>query len=160
MSLIMMAASLVLASVTIVSPLAGALEVPGDARLSRDRHVAVRGVCCPGFTIPGVAEPLAILALTLLLASLVRTTWPFWLVALALVAETIAHALHWVLIASMNGVWPTGESRRASPGPRFDPGPDDRRGLQDRWERSHIDRTLDLTAAFVLLVAATLAPAG
>ena len=150
MVMMLTAASLVLASVTIVSPLAGALEVPGDVRLSRERYVTIRGVYYPGFTLAGVAEPLAVLALGVLLASVAQTTWPFALVASALAAEALAHLLYWILIAPMNGVWIADDRPRpASPG---------RDALQDRWERSHIYRTLASTAAFVLLVAATLAP--
>jgi hypothetical protein len=156
MTAIMMAASLVLASVTIVSPLAGALEVPGDVRLSRRHYVAVRGVYYPGFTIGGVAEPLAILALCVLLACTASATLPFLLVALALAAEALAHLLYWVLIVPMNGVWLSWESRLAS----ADADPQDRAALQDRWERSHVYRVVASTAAFVLLVASTLAPPG
>ncbi len=148
---ILMAFALVLASVTIVSPLAGALDVPGDVRLARDRYLAVGGVYYPGFTVSGVAEPLAILALAVLLASVAQSSWAFWLIALALAAEALAHGLYWFLIAPMNAAWLTSERLAARP---------DRAALLDRWERSHVYRALASTAAFALLVAAALAPAG
>jgi Domain of unknown function (DUF1772) len=158
MNTILMAASLILASVTIVSPLAGALEVPGDVQLSRERYLAVRGIYYPGLTVAGVAEPLAIVVIGFLLASVSPAMPSFWLVALALAAEALAHLLYWLLIVPMNGVWMTGESLRATPVPGIDAA--DRSALQDRWERSHIYRAVASTAAFALLVAATLAPLG
>ena len=162
MNAILLAASLILASVTIVSPLAGALEVPGDVRLSRGCYVAVRGRYYPGFTVAGVAEPLSIVAICALLASLSAATLAFWLVGLALVAEALAHLLHWVLIAPMNGVWLAGETLPTTVAPESGTGRDspDRSALQDRWERCHVARAVASTAAFVLLVAATLADVG
>jgi len=155
MNTILFAAALVLASVTIVSPLAGALDAPGDVQLSPARYVAVRGVYYPGLTIPGVAEPLSIVTLSVLLAALSPATAPFWLVALALAAEVLAHLLYWVLIVPMNGVWLAKEraldvwfGREIVQG--------DRMALQDRWERSHVYRVIASTAAFAFLVAATL----
>ncbi len=151
MTLILLAAALVLASVTIVSPLAGAFEMAGDMRLERGRYVSVGGVYYPGLTIAGVAEPLAIFVLVFLLASLLPMGLPFFFVALALAAEALAHLLYWVLIAPMNRVWLTDNSppaqtdvqgRLASP--------------RDAWELSHVYRLLASTLAFVLLVAATL----
>jgi hypothetical protein len=159
MNTILFAAALVLASVTIVSPLAGALEAPGDVQLSRARYVAVRGVYYPGLTIPGVAEPLAIVALCVLLASMSPPTSTFWLVALALAAEALAHFLYWALIVPMNGLWLAGESPPADIldfrfGPKI--AASDQMALQDRWERSHVYRAIASTAAFVFLIAATL----
>ncbi|RBP12895.1 uncharacterized protein DUF1772 [Roseiarcus fermentans] len=156
MNLIMMAAALVLASVTIVSPLAGAFEVPGDASFSADRYVAIGGLYYPGFTIAGVAEPLAILALGVLLASVARETWPFWLIALALAAEALSHLLYWVLIAPVNGLLLAGDARPAP----AEADRNERIALRERWELSHVCRALASTLAFVLLVAATLASAG
>jgi len=155
MNTILFATALVLASVTIVSPLAGALDAPGDVQLSPARYVAVRGVYYPGLTIPGVAEPMALVTLALLLASISPTTAPFWLVALALAGEALAHLLYWVLIAPLNGVWLAKEpaldfwfGRETAPG--------DRTALQNRWERSHVYRAIASTAAFAFLVAAAL----
>ena len=113
----------------------------------------------PGLTIPGVAEPLAVVTLTVLLASLSLSTAPFWLVALALAAEALAHLLYWVLIVPMNGLWLAKEpvspdSLDAWLGREIVGG--DRVALQDRWERSHVYRAIASTAAFAFLVAATL----
>ena len=151
MTLILLAAALVLASVTIVSPLAGAFEMAGDMRLERGRYVSVGGVYYPGFTIAGVAEPLAIFVLVFLLASLLPGGLPFLFVALALAAEALAHLLYWVLIAPMNRVWLTDE-------PMAQTDVQGRlAGLRDAWELSHVYRLLASTLAFVLLIAATLA---
>ena len=163
MNTILFAAALVLASVTIVSPLAGALDAPGDVQLSRTRYVAIRGVYYPGLTIPGAAEPLAIVTLSVLLASMSPSTAPFWLVALALAAEALAHLLYWVLIVPLNALWLAKETLPADVpdlwlGREVDR--DDRIALQDRWERSHVYRAIASSAAFALLVAATLARPG
>ena len=147
MSLILMSATLVLASVTIVSPLAGVNDVRGDVRLSRERYVAVRGMYYPGFTFEGVAEPLAILALAVLLASIAKSTPEFWLIALALIAEAVAHLLYWLLIVPMNRAWLAGETHAA-----------DRAKLMELWERRHIYRSVASTAAVAFLAAAILAP--
>ncbi len=160
MTVILLAASLVLASVTIVAPLAGALEAPGAVRLSRESYVVVRGLYYPGFTIAGVAEPLAIFALCVLLASVARTTWPFALVAAALAAEALAHLLYWVLIAPMNEVWLVGDGPPASRSPAEETDREYRTALRDRWELSHVYRLLASTLAFVLLVAASLVVTG
>jgi len=147
MPVILTSATLVLPSVTIVSPLAGVHDVRGDVRLSRERSVAVRGFYYPGFTFEGLAEPLAILALSALLASVVRSTPEFWLIALALAAEAAAHLLYWVLIVPMNKDWLADETHAA-----------ERTALLDRWERRHIYRSVASTAAVALLAAAILAP--
>jgi len=162
MNVMMLAASLILASVTIVSPLAGALEVPGDVQLSRDSYLAVRGIYYPGFTIAGVAEPLAVVVICALLASLSPAMPAFWLVALAFAAEALAHLLYWLLIVPMNRVWLAAESVPTASAPQATTGGEtaDRTALQDRWERCHVCRAVASTAAFVLLVAATLAEVG
>lgn len=147
MAVILVSATLVLASVTIVSPLAGAHDVRGDVRLSRERYVAVRGMYYPGFTFEGLAEPLAILALAVLLTSIERSTPEFWLIALALAAEAVAHLLYWVLIVPMNRAWLSGETHAS-----------ERAALLDLWERRHIYRSVASTAAVAVLAAAILAP--
>jgi hypothetical protein len=162
MSLILMASALVLASVTIVSPLAGALEAPGDVRLERESYVAVRGVYYPGFTIAGVAEPLAVVVLALLLVSMSGGTLPFWLVALALAAEALAHLMYWVMIAPMNGAWldDPRRTRAANVWTARTAASGEEIALRDRWEVAHVCRALAATLAFVVLVAATLAASG
>ena len=146
MSAILISATLVLASVTIVSPVAGVNDVRGDVRLSRDRYVSVRGLYYPGFTFAGLAEPLAILALAVLLASVARSTPEFWLIALALIAETVAHLLYWLLIVPLNRAWLAGETH--APG---------RAEFMELWERRHIYRSVASTAAVAFLAAAILA---
>jgi hypothetical protein len=83
-----------------------------------------RSAACyyPGFTFEGLGEPLAILALAVLLASIARSTPEFWLIALALAAEAAAHLLYWLLIVPMNRAWLAGETHTA-----------DRAALLDLW---------------------------
>ena len=79
---------------------------------------------------------------------------PFWLVALALAAEALAHLLYWVLIVPMNGVWLKEPALDVWLGRENVQG--DRTALQERWECSHVCRAIASTAAFAFLIAATL----
>ena len=76
--------------------LAHALELPGKRRLSRDQYLTVQAIYYPGFTLGGIAEPLAIV----LLAALMYLTWaqalPFYLESGA-VAAVLAVQLIYIL---------------------------------------------------------------
>jgi hypothetical protein len=62
--------SLIIVVLAMVPALAHALELPGKLRLGRDAYFAVQPIYYPGFTIAGLAEPVAIvLILVLLLAT-------------------------------------------------------------------------------------------
>jgi hypothetical protein len=60
--------SIVLVAVAMAQALAHALELPGKMRLGKDTYLAVQQIYYPGFSIGGAAEPLAIIALIVLLA--------------------------------------------------------------------------------------------
>jgi hypothetical protein len=63
----MIAISLFLVVLTVVTSFAHVLELPGKMRLTRDQYLTVQPIYYPGFTYAGVAEPLSIVALAVLL---------------------------------------------------------------------------------------------
>jgi hypothetical protein len=159
----MIAISLFLVVLTVVTSLAHVLELPGKMRLTRDQYLTVQPIYYPGFTYAGVAEPLSIVALAVLLWLSPRFTAAFWLLALALVAAMLTHLLYWVLVAPVNRVWLRGEalpeSARRFFGMTEHAGETDWTALRDRWEWSHVCRAATSMTAFLLLVAVALAPA-
>ena len=148
----------VLAAIAMVPAVAHALELPGKLRLGKQEYLAVQAIYDPGFTLAGIAEPVAILAA---LALLVFTPMPtqFWLVALALAALVIMHAIFWLVTQPVNKFWLsdtelTQAARRFFGGARSTVGEADWIALRDRWEWSHLARAIVAAAAFVLLVIA------
>jgi hypothetical protein len=77
----MTAISLFLVVLTVATSLAHALELPGKMRLSREQYLAVQAIYYPGFTYAGLAEPLSIVALAVLLLLSHGLAASFWLVA-------------------------------------------------------------------------------
>lgn len=148
---------LILVTVTVSLSLAHALELPGKMRLNREQYLAVQPIYYPGFTYAGICEPAAVIVLALLLALTPSQAPAFWLVAAALAAAILVHALYWVLTAPVNKVWMQGQKLSGSAQKFFGTGgPENRDGriLRDRWERSHVYRAIAAAAAFLLLAAA------
>lgn len=138
-------------------------ELPGKMRLSREEYLAVQPIYYPGFTYAGVAEPLSVLALAFLLGLTPNSTTEFWFLAFALAAAILTHLLYWILVAPVNKAWLRKEALPIPARQFFDAAPEvsgtDWTSLRDRWEWSHVCRAVTSTAAFLLLVAATLASA-
>jgi hypothetical protein len=141
---------IVLAAIGMGLSLAHALELPGKRRLDRDTYLAVQRIYVPGFGIGGFfGEFGAIIAtLALVLVTPIGTT-TFWLTVAALGCLLAEHAIFWLVTQPVNRFWgkplPTGSDWTA---------------LRDRWEGSHLVRSIAAAAAFLLLVAAAvLAPA-
>jgi hypothetical protein len=147
---------------TVATSLAHALELPGKMRLSREQYLAVQAIYYPGFTYAGLAEPLSIVALAVLLLLSHGLAASFWLVALALAAAMLTHLLYWVLVAPVNKVWLKGEALSAPArqffGSREDRDRTDWISLRNRWEWSHVCRAASSMAAFLLLLVAVLGP--
>lgn len=152
--------TLFLVVATLVTSAAHTLEAPGKLRLSREHYLAVQHICYPGFTIAGAAEPLAILALFALLLFAPGETRQFWLIAGALGASTATHLLYWLLTAPVNKVWLADEAMATGAKGFFaaaaDAGSADWRVLRDRWERSHIYRSVTALLSFLALALALL----
>jgi hypothetical protein len=150
-------------AITMTLSLAHALELPGKLRLSRQEYLAVQPIYYPGFTRAGLAEPISIVVVALLLAMTPYGTAEFWLTAGALVAAVATHVLYWTLTAPVNKVWLKDEELSASAqrffGASTGGGVDDAGWtvLRDRWERSHVYRAVTAMAAFVLVVIALVA---
>jgi hypothetical protein len=154
--------ALVLVVVTLSLSLAHALEWPGKMRLGREQYLAVQPIYYPGFTFAGVCEPAAVLALIALLILTPGGTPAFWLVAGALAAAGLVHALYWILTAPVNRVWMQEQSLPASAQKFFGTGESaqeqqDWKTLRNRWERSHFYRAIAATCAFLLLALAIVA---
>jgi hypothetical protein len=76
--------SVILVAVAMGLALAHALELPGKLRLTKDEYFLVQPIYYPGFTIGGIAEPLSLIATTILLVLTPLTSRAFWLTLLAL----------------------------------------------------------------------------
>jgi hypothetical protein len=150
--------TVILIALAMVPALAHALELPGKRRLPREAYVTVQRIYYPGFTIAGIAEPVAIIATTALLALVPRGAAAFWLVLAGWLALLGMHAVYWLVTHPVNKFWVQGApmsragSRFFSTGAGGNAG-DDWTRLRDRWEYSHVARAALVGVSFVALVA-------
>jgi hypothetical protein len=160
MPVILKLASLLLVVATVIPSAAHVLELPGKLRLTREQYLAVQPIYYPGFTIVGAAEPLAVIALAVLLALTPGATPAFWLIAAAVAATALTHLLYWTLTAPVNQVWIRNESISGGAQRFFAASGSatvtDWTLLRDRWERSHLCRAATSLIALVLLAIALL----
>ena len=77
-------------------------ELPGKVRLPKEAHVTVQRIYYPGFTIAGVGEFAAFIAVALLLWSTPRGTAAFWLALGALLGVLAMQAVYWIAIHPIN----------------------------------------------------------
>jgi hypothetical protein len=153
--------SLLLVSAAMAFALAHAAELPGKLRLGREAYAAVQTIYYPGFTIGGIAEPAAIVAL----GALVLTTatadpiWP-WLVG-ALMAMLAMQATYWLMTHPVNRVW-LKDQKMGDAGTTFFESmaakdrlrTDEWTALRSRWEWSHVIRSGFAVAGLSLLAIA------
>ena len=158
MAIALKIAALFVVAVTMALSLAHALELPGKMRLTREQYLAVQPIYYPGFTYAGACEPIAVLALAVLLI-VTPGSVQFWLIVGAFVAAALTHILYWTLTAPVNKAW-LKDTKLSSGAQRFF-GADNTvkntenwTALRDRWERSHVLRAGSSTTAFVLLAIA------
>ena len=85
--------TLVILAIPMSTVVAHALELPGKRRLGREDYLTVQGIYYPGFTRAGIGEPVAILALVLLLF-LTPASPAFWLTAGALAAIAFSNHIY------------------------------------------------------------------
>lgn len=149
--------------IAVALALAHPLELPGKLRLPKDQYLAVRQIYYPGFTIGGIAEPLGLLLLIGLLFLTPFGSKSFWLIAAALLALAAMHAAYWLLTHPVNNFWLKDVKLKAAGGAFFglgsrsgDPSTHepDWTQLRDRWEFSHVVRTMFGLASLILLVTA------
>jgi Domain of unknown function (DUF1772) len=149
--------SLLLAAIVMALSLAHALEYPGKRWLDRETYLAMQAVYYPGFTIGGAAEPLSIIAVLALLVMTPAGTLPFWLTLIALLALVAVQAVFWLVTQPVNKHWLKGTNLSGAGAAFFGKAPaaqEDWMGLRDRWEYSHIARSVLAVLAFLCLAAA------
>jgi hypothetical protein len=153
--------ALALTAAALAFALAHAAEFPGKLRLDQATYRAVQPIYYPGFTIGGISEPLAILALLVLLALTPRAAPSFLWTAIALVAVAAMQAVYWFGTHPVNNFWLEGQQLRGLGASFFSFGqgnelPADWTQLRDRWEYSHVIRAvLGLIGFLCLAVAIT-----
>jgi hypothetical protein len=152
--------SVILAAIVLAPALAHLAELPGKRRLAKADYFVVQKIYYPGFTVLGMAEPLAIAA-TAGLAFLCRNqAQKFWFAAGALAALLLIQIVFWVFVQPVNRIWLKGLDLSGAGRRFFSTGSsvsgmpeDDWRKLQDRWEYSHAARAV---LAFLALICLTL----
>jgi hypothetical protein len=152
--------AVVVVAIAMTMALAHTLELPGKLRLTREQYLAVQPIYYPGFTIGGISEPLAILA-TLALLVVAWGTPVAWLVGIAVVALLVMHLIFWVMTQPVNKAWLQG-TELSSAGKRFfdtaggtgTSSQADWISLRNRWELSHVLRSIVALLALILLVIA------
>src|SRR5687768_17878484 len=85
--------------------LAHALELPGKLRLSKERYLGMQPIYYPGFTIGGMAEPIGLLLLLVLLILTPHGSAEFWLTAIAFGALLLMHVVYWLMTHPVNNFW-------------------------------------------------------
>jgi len=94
--------TVILVVLAMVPALAHALELPGKLRLTKDAYVAVQPIYYPGFTIAGMAEPVAIIFTIILLVLTPRGSADFWLTLVALLGLIGMQAVYWLFTHPVN----------------------------------------------------------
>jgi hypothetical protein len=155
------AVAIVLAALVSVPSLAHALELPGKMRLSEAEYRVVQRIYYPGFTLVGIAEvgaPLAVLVLLLLVPT---GSAQFWLLCFALGGFVAVQAVFWLVTQPVNRRWVASVKLGAAGSRFFGAGSRSRTEstfaeLRVRWEYSHLVRA---ALAVLSLVAIAIAAA-
>jgi anthrone oxygenase-like protein len=160
--------SITLVAMAMVPAVAHALEYPGKKRLNRDAYITVQGIYYPGFTVLGIAEPGAILAVIALLLLVEESEPAFWLTLAALLGLLAMHAVYWILVHPTNRYWlqsgdvslgkAGGGFFALDPGGRGSAGELDWTRFRDRWEYSHIARAVLAFVSFLSLLLTAFVP--
>lgn len=137
--------TVIFAAVAMSLALAHALELPGKMRLNKDAYYAMQSTYYPGFTIGGVAEPVAIILTTILLFLTPLGIPGFWLTVVALLGLIGMEVVYWLFTHRVNKFW-VQDIKLSSFGSGFFSFSANREGtqqpanwteLRDRWEYSH-----------------------
>jgi Domain of unknown function (DUF1772) len=143
--------------------MAHALELPGKMRLAKKAYV--QPIYYPGFTIAGIAEPIGLVVLLLLVFLTPLWTAAFWLTLAGFVAMLAMHLLYWLLTHPVNNFW-LADFKPKGLGASFfgDPFGRTKSGkplatpnwtiLRDRWEYSHAARAILALISLILIVIA------
>jgi hypothetical protein len=147
----------VLTALAMAPALAHAFEFPGKKRLDQNTYVAVQAIYYPGFTLLGIAEPVAVLAIVVLLFLMPRHSLASLMAVLALICVLGMQAVYWLITHPTNRYWLTSaETTLDKAGTRFfaigsAARTADWTKLRDRWEYSHIARAALSFLAFILI---------
>jgi hypothetical protein len=155
--------TVIFAAVAMALALAHALELPGKMRLNKDAYYAMQSTYYPGFTIGGVAEPVAIILTTILLFLTPFGTAGFWLTVLAVLGLSGMEAVYWLFTHPVNKFWVQDVKLNSLSSGFFSfstnkqgTRPADWTELRDRWEYSHVARAgfalVSLTALVISLL--------
>lgn len=147
--------------------LAHALEFPGKLRLDRDTYLAVQRIYYPGFTVAGMAEPLAVISTLILLLIMPNRGTAFWLVLVSFAGMLSMHAIFWLVTQPTNRYWLKNQPLSKAGNEFFSiKGGDQARTETDatessdwkimrmRWEYSHIIRSVLSIISLVTLAVA------
>ncbi len=164
MLLIVKVASVLLVSVAMSMALAHALELPGKLHLDKPTYMAVQTIYYPGFTIGGgFGEGLGLVATLILLIMTPSGTPAFWWILAGLLALVAMHGAYWIVTHPVNKFWLKDQNLSGLGGGffAFNPmkrrGPEERDGddawkrARNRWEYSHVVRTILAALALVSL---------
>src|SRR5688572_9257939 len=97
--------AVLLVAIAMALALAHALELPGKLRLSKEQYLGMQPIYYPGFTIGGMAEPVGLLLLLMLLILTPYSSVKFWLTAIAFAALLLMHAVYWLMTHPVNNFW-------------------------------------------------------
>jgi hypothetical protein len=154
--------AVIFTGVAVVPALAHALELPGKMRLEQDTYFAVQTIYYPGFTVAGIAEPLALVATLVALVLTPAGSSRFWLTLVALVGLIGLQAVYWLVTHPVNRRWLQGErlGRVGSGFFSFASGTGSGHSelgwtsLRDRWEYSHVVRAIFSVLSLTAIVLA------
>jgi hypothetical protein len=165
--LILEVITIFLVAIAMSMAVAHALEFPGKLRLDHKTYATVQTIYYPGFTVAGVGEPLAAVAVLILLLILPGRGTAFWWVLSAFIALLLMHAVFWFVTQPTNRYW-LGSQKLSRAGAKFfavdrtaQSGADitdndnmEWQHFRDRWEYSHIVRAI---LSVIALIAITIA---
>jgi hypothetical protein len=143
--------AILLVATAMALALAHALELPGKTRLAKEAYFGTQAIYYPGFTIGGISEPAALIAILVLLIVTPTDIAEFWLTLAAFIAMLAMHAAYWLLTHPVNNFWVQGfqPGRLGASFFGFDPlrrstdaGNPEWTALRDRWEFSHVARAV------------------
>lgn len=152
--------NLFLVAVAMAGVLAHVMELPGKMRLSKENYLVVQPIYYPGFTIAGSIGELGGMLTTIALVAFYPVgTTSFWLVLFAALAMIAMHAVYWTVTHPVNNFWLRDFNLQGAGKSffSFGAGANQSNGapqwtdLRDRWEYSHVVRSVFASLAFVLL---------
>lgn len=156
---VLQALCLVLVACVMAFTLAHAAELPGKMRLDKPEYLAIQPIYHPGYTLGGISEPLAILALAALVYRVHADGGNVLLPVACLVLAIAVQIVFWLAVHPVNKFWLAAEELPEASAGFFGIGRSANgtvagegwRALRDRWEYGHAVRAALAFVAFLLL---------